>query len=793
MIAPKFIRASISLLLFLVLLLSATYASSAVPQITEADPQAVTMDEDSSPIAFSLTLNATDDDGDTLIWSILTAAAKGIAEVTTGTGNSQDIAYTPNPNYNGNDSFAVQVDDGLGGTDTITVIVTINPVNDPPVAVDDTATLSEGGTLNVAAPGVLSNDNDPDGDPLSVNTTPVSQPTNGTLTLYADGSYEYTYNGSATLSDSFVYEVSDGLGGTAQATVTLTLTDNDGDGIADIDDPDDDNDGMPDFWELANQFDPFSNDAAGDPDRDTLSNLEEYNNSTDPWMTDSDGDGIGDGTEVAESTDPLDPISAPTLTLTTSRLRVTDVTPLSFSVVWVANQAATCFVNVYADPDGNQLLKTLIVNDKIVDDSALHPPAADNGVMKVKVSGLSPNTTYYFRIVTQSNEGVLVEPAASTEPPLSVNTEESTTVINNTRIVHRILQSDGTTAAMGTLLLVEVEGGSHPITGWVGHNIAPPWAYVDLSNIYSESTHQNLLLSGGESITVESIGGFIGFRRFSAEVPTGTGTQSVVNPTPVDPDDYILDSAGPTIDTQQPDSGALINDNIPVISATYSDQSNIDLGSVSLLVDTVDVTAMAVVDSTHVEYTPASPLSEGSHEVTLLVADEWGYAADDPFSWTFTVDVTPPVVTTTFPNNGDYLYPASQVVRWSIEETNLASITVSLNGNGETLPPGATETPVELEPGLNTIEVAALDQAGNTGSSLTQVTLDEDTDGDGMPDGWEVANNLDPLVDDAQADADGDGYSNLEEYQRRTDPNDPNDPNSYPVKSMPWLLLLLGY
>ena len=67
--------------------------------------------------------------------------------------------------------------------------------------------------------------------------------------------------------------------------------------------------------------------------------------------------------------------------------------------------------------------------------------------------------------------------------------------------------------------------------------------------------------------------------------------------------------------------------------------------------------------------------------------------------------------------------------------------------------------------------------------------VEPDSDGNNMPDTWEVANGFDPLVDDASDDADGDRYSNLQEYLRGTDPT---DPKSHPPKAMPWLLLLLN-
>jgi hypothetical protein len=110
--------------------LTATNASNVPPVISQGDTITVNMSEDGSPVPFSLTLDATDaNTTDILTWSISTQAAKGTASVS-GTGSSKSIGYSPNPNIYGTDSFVVQVSDGNGGADTITVTVEITPQDD---------------------------------------------------------------------------------------------------------------------------------------------------------------------------------------------------------------------------------------------------------------------------------------------------------------------------------------------------------------------------------------------------------------------------------------------------------------------------------------------------------------------------------------------------------------------------------------------------------------------------------------------------------------------------------------
>ena len=152
---------------------------------------------------------------------------KRVASPSHGTVTFDDrlITYTPAADFNGYDHFNYMISDKDGEVSAAMVKVKVLPVNDRPVAVDDEGIVAEGGTLKVAAPGLLGNDMDADGDALTVNTTPVSGLlSHGALTLNADGSYEYIHNGTETTSDTFVYRVSDGHGGTDTAIVTITIT-----------------------------------------------------------------------------------------------------------------------------------------------------------------------------------------------------------------------------------------------------------------------------------------------------------------------------------------------------------------------------------------------------------------------------------------------------------------------------------------------------------------------------------------------------------------------------------------
>ena len=129
------------------------------------------------------------------------------------------ITYSPVTNFFGNDTFTYSATDNSGSSNTGTIQVIVNPVNDPPVALDDAApTTSPGISVTV---DVLSNDYDIDGDPIEVIS--ISTPSYGTAKLNADGTITYTPNPGFVGQDLFSYIISDDKGATATAEVIVTM------------------------------------------------------------------------------------------------------------------------------------------------------------------------------------------------------------------------------------------------------------------------------------------------------------------------------------------------------------------------------------------------------------------------------------------------------------------------------------------------------------------------------------------------------------------------------------------
>ena len=182
-----------------------------------ANDDSDTVVEDSTNNQIDVLANDNDPEGDDLNITGVTQPPNG-----TTTYNADYVYYTPNSNYNGADSFTYTINDGEGGTDTATVNVTVTPVNDPPTANDDNYTTEEDTTLNIPAPGILTNDTDPENDPLTA--TLFSDVSNGELTFYANGSFIYTPDNNYVGSDSFTYKAYDGQAVSNTATVHITIT-----------------------------------------------------------------------------------------------------------------------------------------------------------------------------------------------------------------------------------------------------------------------------------------------------------------------------------------------------------------------------------------------------------------------------------------------------------------------------------------------------------------------------------------------------------------------------------------
>ena len=173
---------------------------TAVNDVPVATPQSVNTNEDTQ---LGIVLSGSDVEGSTLTYNAPATTLHG-----TLTGTAPNLTYHPALNYNGPDSFAFTVFDGTATSAPATISITVNALNDAPVALPDTFSTTEETPLTVGAPGVLSNDSDPDGDTLSA--VQDGTVTGGSVNLSADGGFTFTPAPNFTGAASFSYHASDG-------------------------------------------------------------------------------------------------------------------------------------------------------------------------------------------------------------------------------------------------------------------------------------------------------------------------------------------------------------------------------------------------------------------------------------------------------------------------------------------------------------------------------------------------------------------------------------------------------
>ncbi len=152
----------------------------------------------------------------------LTASCTGAAGGTVQDNGDGTIDFTPAANFNGAITLTCTATDDKGAqtSSSATIVVGVTPVNDAPVAHDDTAEVAQNGTVDIP---VLANDTDVDGDTLTPTSIGNLNPSGASAVANLDGTVTFTPPAGYTGSASFTYKASDGQATSNPATVDLTV------------------------------------------------------------------------------------------------------------------------------------------------------------------------------------------------------------------------------------------------------------------------------------------------------------------------------------------------------------------------------------------------------------------------------------------------------------------------------------------------------------------------------------------------------------------------------------------
>jgi len=214
-IKRKFSLLSIAAIILVIVVVSLMIILNMTNEPPVAKPEYITVHEDSPA---SITLMASDLNGDRLTYHIVTGPSHGKLSSTV-----PEITYTPESNYNGKDSFTFMVNDGTVDSNTVSISLSVEAVNDPPIANHQSAMTRLDRSVFITLTG-----SDVDSDKLKYAI--ATQPENGSLTFGSDfdtsGKLTYTPDANFIGKDSFTFNLNDGDVNSSPATVTLNMTPN---------------------------------------------------------------------------------------------------------------------------------------------------------------------------------------------------------------------------------------------------------------------------------------------------------------------------------------------------------------------------------------------------------------------------------------------------------------------------------------------------------------------------------------------------------------------------------------
>lgn len=202
-------------------------ARSGVGAFPTAVDDVATASEDGPSVNVDVLANDSDPEGAVSLVSFDTTGTLG----TVAFGGAGGLDYDPAGAFESlaigsstTDTFTYVIQDTALQTASATVTVTVNGVNDAPVAIDDLGyVMNEGGSLTIVAPGLLANDTDVDAGAI-LSAVPFIDAPNG-IEIFADGSMTVTPPTGFSGVLSFAYTVVDGNGGSDSGDVSVTVVD----------------------------------------------------------------------------------------------------------------------------------------------------------------------------------------------------------------------------------------------------------------------------------------------------------------------------------------------------------------------------------------------------------------------------------------------------------------------------------------------------------------------------------------------------------------------------------------